>query len=316
MARDRLAEIAAVRARGQGRGWSRGLTEIEVLESEWQGGTGPLRIAPQFIAIRLVTILEVFTRDWLAMIIDAGEPYISRAAELVRGALKIDFALAQALVGKQVTFGELVSHEVSVNGIGDISDAFSKLLDEPLFTHLEKVVDRWAIKINEKPPAPILSDPQWACSQLAKLFETRHVLVHELPDDRSFGIDNAIVDYVRAASEFVNAADQAFSTLLHGDYPLTQVDINADAHEKATQADDELRAVLAKLDPLGANELLVSGQATWQEYRRLHAEYRSGITEVGHGSMAPMLYSSEIEAITRARIEQLEWYLNREEGDM
>ena len=61
---------------------------------------------PLFIPIRLVTILEVFTRDWVTEIIDSGEPYTSRAADIVKGSLKIDFALAQALVGKQLTFGE------------------------------------------------------------------------------------------------------------------------------------------------------------------------------------------------------------------
>ncbi|MFL5284139.1 MAG: hypothetical protein ACJ8AW_24885 [Rhodopila sp.] len=95
-----------------------------------------------FIPIRLVTILEVFTRNWVAEIIDSGEPYTSRAAEIVKGSLKIDFALAQALVGKQVTFGELVAHDIPVNGIGDIERVFSQLLDEPLFAHLDGVVDR------------------------------------------------------------------------------------------------------------------------------------------------------------------------------
>jgi hypothetical protein len=267
-----------------------------------------------FIPIRLVTILEVFTRDWVAEIIDSGEPYTSRAADILKGSLKIDFALAQALVGKHLTFGELVAHDVPVNGIGDIDRVFSELLDEPLFAHLHGVVDRWAMDTGEKPTGPIMPDPRWTRSKLAQLFEDRHIIVHELPDDRNFAT-GSIADYVRATSAFLGAADQAFNTLLRGDYPLTQTGMNIEAAEKAKGAEDELAAVLARLDPQKEDETLWAGQAAWEEYRRLQAEFRSEIKRPGHGSIAPMLYSLEIEAITRKRIEQLEWYLNRKEGE-
>jgi len=225
LARDKLVEIAAVRARHGGLARWRGESEIEVLQGEWRGGEGPLQIPPLFIPIRLVTILEVFTRNWVAEIIDSGEPYTSRAAEIVKGSLKIDFALAQALVGKQVTFGELVAHDIPVNGIGDIERVFSQLLDEPLFAHLDGVVDRWEMAMGGEPAGPIMSDPHWTRSKLARLFEDRHIIVHELPDDRSFAMD-VVADYFRATSAFLDAAGQAFSTLLHGDYPLTQTDMN------------------------------------------------------------------------------------------
>jgi hypothetical protein len=34
-----------------------------------------------------------------------------------------------------------------------------------------------------------------------------------------------------------------------------------------------------------------------------------------HGSIAPLLYAPEIETITRDRIVQLRWYLERDEGN-
>ena len=92
--------------------------------------------------------------------------------------------------------------------------------------------------------------------------------------------------------------------------------MNIEAAKKAKAAEDELAAVLARLDPQEADETLWAGQAAWKEYRRLHAEFRSGMNKPGHGSIAPTLYSSEIEAITRQRIEQLERDLNRKEGDL
>lgn len=315
MARDKLEEIAAKRLRGQkGAGW-RGRSELNTLESEWRRGDGPLKIPAQFIAIRLVTILEVFTRDWVTELVDAGDPYTGRAAELVKGSLKIDYAMAQALVGKQVSFGELVSHEIPVNGIGDIERAFSALIDAPLFTCIETVTDRWAITDGDKPAPLIFPNPQWARQQLGRLFTARHIIVHELPDDQSDGVTE-IADFVSATCQFVEAVDQYCDRLLHGERPRTQLEMNFAAAEKAKQADDELQDVLARLDPDGANPALVASQQAWAEYRDRQAEYRSRINDPAPGSMAPMIYADEIEKITRARTEQLDWYLTREEGDL
>ena len=313
MARDKLAEIAARRARSQRGGWWRGKSELDTLESQWRCGSGSLRIPPPFVAIRLVTILEVFTRDWVAELIDAGEPYIGRGAELVKGLLKIDYAMAQALVGKQVTFGELVSHEIPVNDIGDIDRAFSALLGGPLFHELEGIIDRWAITTSDSQAVPILPDPAWARAQMGRLFAARHIIVHELPDDRDTGLQS-IADFTRATIQFVEAADQYLDRLLHGDYPTTQQGMNAAAAEKAEDADADLRDILAQLDPNGSDERLIAAQAAWEDYRLKQAEYRSGF--FSRGSIAPMLFADEMEKVTRARIERLLWYLNRKEGDM
>jgi uncharacterized protein YecT (DUF1311 family) len=92
--------------------------------------------------------------------------------------------------------------------------------------------------------------------------------------------------------------------------------MNALAAEKADEAEAELQEVLAKLDPDRSNMALAAGQEAWTEYRRRHAEFRSRINEPTPGSIAPLLYASEMEKVTRARIAELEWYLTREKGDL
>jgi uncharacterized protein YecT (DUF1311 family) len=313
MARDKLAEIAGVRMRGKGLGHSRGMSEITALVDGWNGAA--FRAPHQFIVIRLVTILEVFTREWAARIIDAGDPYATRGADLVKGTLKIDFALARALVGKEVSFGELVSHELPVNNVGDIDRVFSRLMDTPLFVHLQGVVDRWAVRIGDRPSAPIMPNPDKVRTDLAGLFEQRHIFVHELPEQQD--VEAGTLDaYILSTSQFVNAADEAFNTLLYGDYPITQIEINAAAAADAAKVNDELVAILAGLDADGKDEDLRASQAAWEAYRDRQAEYRSGINRPGHGSIAPLLYSSEVEKLTRERVELLKWYRDREEGDM
>lgn len=313
MARDKLAEITGIRMRGKGLGHSRGMREIQALMDGWSGAG--FKAPHQFIVIRLVTILEVFTRDWAARIIDAGDPYATRGADLVKGTLKIDFALARALVGKELSFGELVSHELPLNGVGDIDRVFSRLLDKSFFSHLEGVVDRWAIKVERTPPTPIMPNSEKVRSDLAGLFEKRHIFVHELPEQQE--IDAGVLGaYIRSTSQFVNAADEAFNTLLYGDYPITQLEMNAAAAEDAAKVNEELIAILKAIDPEGVDEDLRSSQAAWETYRDRQAEYRSGINHPGHGSIAPLLYSSEVEKLTRERVELLKWYRDREEGDL
>lgn len=313
MARDKLAEIAERRARSKRAGWWRGERELDDLERQWQGGQGQIGIPAEFVAIRLVTILEVFTRDWVAELVDVGDPYTGRGADLVKGSLKIDYAMAQALVGMRVTFGELISHEISVNGIGDIDRAFSTLLGGSLFAKLEGFTDRWATGDNCGPIAPILPDPELARAQMGRLFAARHIIVHELPDNRGVGSDE-ISDFVRATVSFLKAGHQYLDRLVHGDYPVTQMGMTAAAIEKADQADAELRGILEQLDPGGSDVRLIAAQAAWEDYRQKEAEYRSGHFE--GGSIAPMLFADEMEKVTRVRIEQLHWYLHREEGDM
>ncbi|WP_010161211.1 lysozyme inhibitor LprI family protein [Sphingomonas sp. PAMC 26617] len=313
MARDKLAEIAGVRMRGKGLGHSRGMSEITALVDGWNGAA--FRAPHQFIVIRLVTILEVFTREWAANIIDAGDPYATRGADLVKGTLKIDFALARALVGKEVSLGELVSHEVPINGVGDIERVFSRLMDTPLFSHLQGVVDRWAVGIEGRQSTPIMPNPDKVRTDLAGLFEQRHIFVHELPEQQD--VEGGILDeYILSTSQFVNAADEAFNTLLYGEYPITQVEMNAAAAADAARVNDELIVILGDFDPSGEDLDLRASQAAWEAYRDRQAEYRSGINHPGHGSIAPLLYSSEVEKLTRERVELLKWYRNREEGDM
>jgi uncharacterized protein YecT (DUF1311 family) len=313
MARDKLAEIAGVRMRGKGVGHSRGMSEITALVDGWNGAA--LQAPHQFIVIRLVTILEVFTRDWAARIIDAGDPYATRGADLVKGTLKIDFALARALVGKEVSFGELVSHELPVNGVGDIDRVFSRLMDKSLFGHLQGVVDRWAVKVGGGASAPIMPDPDKVRTNLAGLFEQRHIFVHELPERQDIEA-GTLHSYILSTSQFVNAADEAFNTLLYGDYPITQIEMNAAAAADAAKVNHELVAILATLDPDGNDEDLRASQAAWEAYRDRQAEYRSGINRSGHGSIAPLLYSSEVEKLTRERVELLKWYRDRDESDI
>lgn len=303
MVRDKVAEIAEIRMRGQRLGHSRAQREIIELFKSWSSNN--VTIPYQFIVIRLVTIIEVFTRDWVAMIIDAGDPYTNRGADLVKGALKIDFALAQALIGRRISFGDLISHDISTNSIGDIEKIFSKLLNLSFFDHLEGIVDRWKIEVEGKSVAPFMPDATWAKSIIAKLFVRRNIIVHELPECDQISYEE-IDQYINACSQFINASVQVFMNFLYGEYPLTQAEMNVAAYEKAKLANEEMIEIIKSIDSNGQNTELQISQEAWVFFRDREAEFTSGINAENSGSMTSMLHSLVLEKLTRDRIQQLE----------
>jgi len=150
---------------------------------------------------------------------------------------------------------------------------------------------------------------------LANLFDVRHIIVHEIPNESPYIIQDIEI-FMKSAKEFVDAVDEEVETKLHGKYPLTQLEMNIFAQTKADRADADLQRVLLLLDARKQDRALWKGQAAWEEYRRLHAEYCSRINDPSPGSIAPMIYHEEFETITLARVKQLHMYLNGEDTEL
>jgi uncharacterized protein YecT (DUF1311 family) len=101
-----------------------------------------------------------------------------------------------------------------------------------------------------------------------------------------------------------------------GSTALTQSEMNEAAASKGQAAQDKLSTILHGLDPDGSDEELKKAQTAWEVYRDAHASYRSGINDPLPGSIAPLLWWSSYETTTNARIEELEWMIDAEEGMM
>ncbi len=306
--RDRVAEIEALRERGE---THPSLAEmfVHTLSHEWNNGHGPLASASDFIIIRLVTIIEFATRAWITMLVDHGEPFISNAASLVQSTgLKFDYAITRALHGKQITLGELVAHSVSTNRISDIAGAISVVLGTDVFHEIVDITDRVRHEMFGEPSTPIIQNLAAMRSSLAKVFDIRHIVVHELPKETPYTTSD-VQTFINAVEIFLKATDGAISKRLYGDYPLTQTDMNIAAKKRSDQAEAELQDLLAHLDPSKHDQELWKAQDAWMVYSKLHAEYSSRINEPFSGSIAPTIYWSEIANVTRERIKQLGPYL-------
>jgi uncharacterized protein YecT (DUF1311 family) len=302
MARDRIEEIVARRSRSfRSNPVSR--WEIEILARQWQDGTQDLGDASDFIPIRLVTMLEVFTRTWIATLVDAGEPYVERAGDLVGGSVKFDFGVVRALAGKQVSVGELVSHSVSINQLADLDNIFTALMGAKLFSAIENLVDRWSSEVDDVWD-PIIPDIAEMRRNLASLFNTRHIVVHEMPLSAPYQAGD-IGGYIAATLHFVHAVDQFLDSMLNGNFPLQQQPMNAEAWRRAEEKDAELSAWLEGQVALVSSPLFTKAQEIWTAFRAAQSEYVGGYDQEWPGTIAPLLQATEYSRLTETRLAEL-----------
>src|SRR5687768_7320997 len=86
------------------------IMQLEDFQREWAEKYRGARTIGDLVPIRIVTILEVFSREWFAKLIDHGPPYLDHASEIFKAnSIKIDFAVSCALQGKTISLGELLA---------------------------------------------------------------------------------------------------------------------------------------------------------------------------------------------------------------
>lgn len=302
MARNRIEEIVARRSRASRTNpvshW-----EIQTLAQQWQDGTALLHDVPDFVPIRLVTMLEVFTRTWIATLVDAGEPYVQRAGELVGGSVKFDFGIVRALAGKQVSVGELVSHSVSINQLADLENIFSTLTNTAIFPAIAQLADRWASEV-EGVSDPIIEDIDMMRSKMAALFAVRHIVVHEIPIEKPYQ-DGDLSSFITASLQFVHAVDQYLDTMLNGNFPLQQQPMNAEAWRRAEEKNAELTAMIDLQEVLKSSALFRKAQEFWDAFRQAQSEYVAGYDEEWPGTIAPLLQATEYKRMTVERLDDI-----------
>jgi hypothetical protein len=123
--------------------------------------------------MRAVTLLEVFSREWVARLVDHGAPYVQRAEPLTKS-VKFDFLLSAALQGKHLTLGEIVAHEVALNSFEQIVGAFETLLAGDFKARIAAAKNRWKVEIERKDEGPIIENIDGVCKGIQKLMQVRH----------------------------------------------------------------------------------------------------------------------------------------------
>ncbi|TKW65416.1 MAG: DUF1311 domain-containing protein [Paracoccus denitrificans] len=280
--------------------------QISALRAEVDAIAGIAPLHLQFAPIRLVTILEVFLREVIAELIDGDDAIFERAEKLVKGT-KIDLAFAAHVDRRELTIGDFVAHTVSLSAVDGIMSILDTLIGG-FAGKLQAVHPRWTEEMEKWPLPPIVADYNAMMTSLARLFEVRHVLTHELPTGTVFDSEELPV-LIDATSTFVEATDWSVIEALSGSVPQTQIGMNIVAAEDLRSEEEELEATLEQVSALPGidGDALQELQAAWVDFANRHASLLA--SQVEGGSMYPHLWAGEKASLVRDRITQLKGIL-------
>jgi uncharacterized protein YecT (DUF1311 family) len=197
---------------------------------------------------------------------------------------------------------------MSLSNIDAISSAFSPLLDHDFFDWLSKVRSRSSLEHSDS-PAPIVADVQNLRRILRRTFEVRHVLVHEFPETSPYA-GAEIDELLAAATTFIDAADEGFTQLLYGLYPITQAEMNRVAREESDAASAELANLADEVMQKEDERAILAVQAKWESFAKAEAE-RIAAPSRG-GSIWRLDYYTAFKALTSDRIRQLRSWIEDE----
>jgi hypothetical protein len=306
--RDIIQEIAEVRRRRRfGPAMAELLFRLFALEQAFKEHDRNKRELSRYFPVALIACVEGYFRIAIKELIDAGEPYLSNA-EKPASSMKIDFSIVRAVHGKSVTVGELVAHGIPLSRLDHVEAALSNLLGISFLRALRSTVDRWAHEVKGNAAVPILTEPDQVFADVAKTFELRHIICHEMASAYEIEYDE-VARCFESCVKFLRASDELISETMQPGAPLTQSEMNiaagkslADARQSMAQAVSDLRARLTG-DDLAAFE---DAQENWEKYCTAWAEFDA--MEVKGGTMWPTVRAGSEEALVRQRISELRSY--------
>jgi uncharacterized protein YecT (DUF1311 family) len=303
MVRDRIEELLSIKQRAGKYKRVPSHHDLIALKESWERNAKEGDPISELVPIRIITMLEVFLRHWIETLIDHGAPYVERASKLSAN-IRYDFAIARSLQGGSVSLGALIAHSLSLSQLESVASTFNTILDSDLFVSLANVRDRWEVKQAGEDVVPIIEDVREVRRTLARTFEVRNILVHEMPETPPHSTDE-VSHFLAVASQFLHAAQEHFLSLVYGDYPLTQMEMNQDAASKHAGATDELEALCNVIERESESKEIHEVQRAWLAFKEAEAG-RQTQWHLG-GSIRPMIYSTVAAQLTNDRIRQLKY---------
>lgn len=313
--RDIIEEIAEVRQR---RRFGSAMTELpfrlSALERAFKKHDQMNDELTRYFPVALVACMEGYFRMAIKELIDAGDPYLSNA-ERQASSLKLDFTLIRAIHGKAITVGELIGHNVPLSRIDHIDAAMTGLLGTSFIASMRLVSDRWKHEVQGEPSKPILADPDKVFADVAKAFELRHIICHELTSAHEIEYQQ-VAQCLESGVAFLRAAYELLSNTLHPNAPLTQSEMNIAAGASLNEARDSLGQAVVELRRRLCQEDLEAfdaSQAAWEKHCTAWADFDA--MQVRGGSMWPAFRASSEESVVRGRIKELSNYKRMDEPD-
>ncbi|MGO8088629.1 lysozyme inhibitor LprI family protein [Rhizobium leguminosarum] len=277
--------------------------QINDLRAAWARRPNDDRYLADLIIVRLVTVLEVFTRLIVAEMVDSDAPDFSeRARNLVKDR-KLDFLFADSISKEDLTIGDIVGHAISVSSLDSLLGALRALVPD-LEMELLAAHSRWTEDLDRFPLDPIIKDYEKTKIALKRLFEIRHVMVHEIPAEKPFEDDDIEV-FCEAVSNFVSGCDWMTVKLIEDTIPFTQTQMTHNAAASVAEAEEELKEILAQAATVGGIDAstLDRSQEAWRTFAENDAVLYAHVAD--GGTLYPVLYAGRLEELIRYRIDDL-----------
>jgi len=259
----------------------------------------------RYFPVALIACVEGYFRMAIKDLIDTGDPYLSNA-EKPASSIKLDFSVIRAVHGKTITVGELVAHSVQLSRLDHIDVVLSTILGTGFLKGLETVTDRWAHEIGGKEIAPILENPNNVFADVARAFELRHIICHEIASAYEIKLQE-VARCFESCVAFLRASDEFVSETLHPGAPLTQTDMNIAAWEdleaKKSELEEAVDKLIARLDD-AEKRALKKSQGKWLQYCEAWADFVAG-DRAGGGTIWPLIYVGAAKATVEMRIQEL-----------
>ncbi|HEY1559683.1 MAG TPA: hypothetical protein VGF71_02205 [Caulobacteraceae bacterium] len=280
--------------------------EIDTLKSEISKLDGDSSFFLDYVPIKLVTIIENCVRGTVQLLVDHGAPYTERGIELISKWSSKN--LSQSLnyfSNRKITIGQLSAHGFSISNLSEIISILGLIHGSTnLGTILSKQTIRWTEdKGNELDPIIIDIDDTFSC--IERLFELRHVIVHEIVFRQNINKGQAI-DFIDNTKQFASAIDWLNVEVLRGYTPRTQSMMNKEAGASAQRACEELDSLRGGgvKDFEDCSTPVHELEHHWDQFALLTARRHAGYFNEGWtGSISPMIAAAMWEKLLRWRID-------------
>lgn len=131
----------------------------------------------RYFPVAFVASIEGYVKYTISRLIDAGSPFLNRAASLHN--VKLSIATVAAIQKKDFSLGEYIAHFLSISSLDDINRAMSILLDMDFLDHLTS--SEFALFADG--PLTLQNHRSDFISAVNDLFSMRHLLCHEFAED-------------------------------------------------------------------------------------------------------------------------------------
>jgi hypothetical protein len=238
----------------------------------------------KYIPIACVASLESFMRSSIQELIDKEEKYFENSTSLFQRTIqKIDFDIVSHLQKKSFTIGELISHLLPCNNIGDFNNSLSEVLGEDFLN----IISRHGLILSpddsyEKIPT---EDFEKIKKSLNRMFQLRHIFAHEssgyelVNKEEIFILLDHFDLFFDFASDFVNS-----KLYRHwGLYPMERMEVIGKEWE---QMESELDQKLNSIKENRINHLDYPEEAVqhfdqmiehWKQFAKEKAQFKSSL---------------------------------------